>query len=146
MNTLLQTQYPAPAALLPHQPPMLLIDEILDFCPGKLLIATRRVREEEPFFQGHFPGNPILPGVILVEMMFQACGLYGRMDSPVGEGKSGRAIKITEASFRKEVVPGTVLNIHVYFQHKLMNFSVYKAEVLSGKELVANAIITATLS
>ena len=145
-DTLSPTRYPAPAALLPHQPPMLLIDEILDFCPGKSLTATRRVRAEEPFFQGHFPGNPILPGVILVEMMFQACGLFGRLDSPVAEGKSGRAIKITEASFRQEVSPGTELTIHVAFQHKLMHFSVYQAEVRSGKGLVANATITATIS
>ena len=148
METLLTTEYPAPAALLPHQPPMLLIDKILDYRPGVSLVASKVVRGEEPFFDGHFPGNPILPGVIMVEMMFQACGLYGRLDASQGQGagKSGRAIRITEASFRKEVSPGTELTILVYFKHKLMSFSVYDAEVRSGKDLVANATITATIS
>ena len=146
METLGKTGYPAPATLLRHRPPMLLIDAILDYRPGVSLVATKLVREDEYFFDGHFPGNPILPGVIMVEMMFQACGLYSRLENPVTKGKSGRAIKITDASFRQEVSPNTELTIYIYFKHKLMSFSIYDAEVRSVKELVANATITATVS
>lgn len=145
MESLSKAEYPTPITILPHRPPMLLIDKIVDYRPGVSLIASKLVREDEPFFDGHFPGHPILPGVIMVEMMFQACGLYGRMDSPV-KGKSGRAIKITDASFRQEVSPNTELTIYIFFKHKLMNFSVYDAEVRSAEELVANATITATIA
>ena len=146
METLVKTTYPKPSALLAHRPPMLLIDEILDYQSGISLTAAKRVEKDEIFFKGHFPDNPILPGVVMIEMMFQACGLYGRMDSSEALGKSGRAIKVTDASFSQEVSPDTDLTIHIRFKHKIMKFSVYEAVVRSEEGVAAKATITATIS
>ena len=69
-------------ALLPHQPPMRLIDEVVDVQPGEAAIARRRTHQDDFYFQGHFPGNPIVPAVILVEMLAQTGGLAAGAPRP----------------------------------------------------------------
>lgn len=142
--------FPKPAELLPHRSPILLIDQITDYVAGVSLTAAKHVGEDEPFFAGHFPGHPILPGVLLVEMMFQACGLFGRLEaeSSTADGeqnKSGRAIKINNASFHQEVRPDTHLTIFVEFKHKVMSFSTYDAKVTAGTVVVAKGTVTVSL-
>lgn len=149
---------PQPHELLPHRPPMLLIDELQAYEPGKSVTATTYVHPENPFFEGHFPGEPILPGVILVEMMFQTCGVFGRLeamhttpfiDSP-GETyrpKSGRAIKIDTLTFNKAVLPGDRLQITATFSHKLLNFSVFNARVeINGRGTAAKGTVTVLIN
>ena len=130
------TALPHPAELLPHRAPMLLLDTIQHYTPGESVTAATFVHPETIFFEGHFPGEPILPGVILVEMMFQTCGLFGRLeglqDAPSGEMKrikSGRAIKIDTLTFNEPVLPNDHLLITAVFSHKLLNFSVFNARV-----------------
>ncbi len=139
---------------------MLLVDEILDYLPGKSLTAGARVAADLPFFKGHFPGYPMLPGIVLVEMMFQTCGLFGRMEvmeqtgAPAGNGKPdpdkkifGRAIKIDKTTFTKPVFPDTNLRIEVEIRQKFMDFSVYDGKVYDEQnDVVAKGNITVHLS
>jgi 3-hydroxyacyl-[acyl-carrier-protein] dehydratase len=76
---MLTSTYPSPATLLPHRAPILQIEAIEDFVAGEFLSATKTILADNPFLAGHFPGYPIMPGVIIVEMLYQCCGLYLRM-------------------------------------------------------------------
>ena len=155
---LTSTKLPHPAELLPHRPPMLLLDEIQTYVPGESVTAATFVHPEMIFFEGHFPGEPILPGVILVEMMFQTCGLYGRLEainalpqegsaSDPYRPKSGRAIKIDSLSFSKAVLPNDHLLITSVFSHKLLNFSVFNARVeIIGRGTAAKGIVTVLIT
>lgn len=135
---------------------MLLVDEIQTYVPGESVTATTFVHPEMVFFEGHFPGEPILPGVILVEMMFQSCGLFGRLEGinaqaeTAGEAyrpKSGRAIKIDSLSFIKAVLPNDQVVITVVFSHKLLNFSVFNARVdIQGRGLAAKGMVTVLIN
>jgi len=144
--------FPHPGTLLPHGKPILQIDAITSYVPGNYLIAEKQIDGDNPFLEGHFPGYPLMPGVILIEMMFQACGLYGRMEerqfaAPGKEPvkKMGKAIKIDEAIFKMEVKPPSALTIKVVFVHKLLSFSIFKATIHSGEKLAASASITVHL-
>lgn len=146
-----------PEDLLPHRPPMLLIDRIVDFIPATSVLAETFVKPDTMFFQGHFPGEPILPGIVLVEMMFQACGVFGRLEalnavdlSAVQKDyrpKSGRAIKIDNMTFNKPVLPNDTLRIQAVFDHKMLNFSVFNARVdIDGRGLAAKGIVTVLIN
>lgn len=153
--------YPRPEMLLPHQAPMLLVDDIIQYKPGHTLTATSLAAAKWPFFRGHFPGYPMLPGVILIEMMFQTCGLFGRMeaageaallnaqDGPKKDRKKtfGRAIKVDKTTFLKPVFPDTFLEITVKFKKKFMDFSVYEGKVIDDAgDVVARGEVTVHLS
>jgi 3-hydroxyacyl-[acyl-carrier-protein] dehydratase len=152
------TTFPRPAELLPHRAPMLLLDEILDHTPGVSVTAATRILPDNPFFEGHFPGEPILPGVILVEMMFQTCGVFGRLDALHAESltgavptdyrpKSGRAIKIDTLTFSQAVRPDDRLRITATFSHKLLDFSVFRAQVeIEGRGMAAKGTVTVLIT
>ena len=95
---------------LPHRYPFLLVDRILDLDPGKSVVALKNVSVNEPFFQGHFPGVPVMPGVLILEAMGQAGGVLAYVSLP--ERLKGRLVYFTgidKARFRKPVVPGDQL-------------------------------------
>jgi 3-hydroxyacyl-[acyl-carrier-protein] dehydratase len=153
----LQVDRLRPQDLLPHRPPMLLIDQLVDYIPGESILAETFIKPDTMFFQGHFPGEPILPGVVLVEMMFQACGIFGRLEalnavevSDVSENyrpKSGRAIKIDKMTFNKPVLPNDTVRIQAVFDHKMLNFSVFKARVdIDGRGIAAKGIVTVLIN
>src|SRR5580658_11096288 len=98
---------------LPHRYPFLLIDRIVDFERGKRLVAIKNVTVNEPFFQGHFPGYPIMPGVLVIEAMAQAGALI--MLAEIEDRKTKLAVftGIEKAKFRKPVTPGDQLRIEV---------------------------------
>lgn len=100
--------------LLPHRHPMLLVDRVESIEPGQRIVAVKCVTANEPIFQGHFPGNPIFPGVLLVEAMAQTAGLLAAR-TPDGGGADGThsvaLLGIDGARFRKPVVPGDRLDI-----------------------------------
>ncbi|UZR96684.1 3-hydroxyacyl-ACP dehydratase FabZ family protein [Chondrinema litorale] len=156
MITETKIDYPKPETLLPHRPPFLLVDNIVDFKFGESLTANKEIGKDEIFFQGHFPGYPLLPGVILVEMMFQTCGLYGRLEAlNFGNSEqvqvpqkpaSGRAIKIKNVSFHKEIRPESKLQIEVKFKHKLMGFSEFDAKVICEGKVAAKGSVTVHIS
>jgi len=99
--------------LLPHRYPFLLIDRIVEFERAKRLVAIKNVTFNEPFFQGHFPGYPIMPGVLVIEAMAQAGGIIMMHEVPDREKKLVFFTGIERAKFRRPVTPGDQLRIEV---------------------------------
>ena len=99
--------------LLPHRYPFLLIDKVVEFEPQKRLVAIKNVTINEPFFQGHFPGYPIMPGVLVVEAMAQAGGIIMTEAMPDRDKKLVVFSGIERAKFRRPVVPGDQVRIEV---------------------------------
>ncbi|MGO9433596.1 MAG: 3-hydroxyacyl-ACP dehydratase FabZ [Terracidiphilus sp.] len=98
---------------LPHRYPFLLIDRIVEFEPTKRLVAIKNVTINEPFFQGHFPGYPIMPGVLVVEAMAQAGGIIMMAEMPDRHEKLVVFTGIERAKFRRPVTPGDQIRIEV---------------------------------
>jgi 3-hydroxyacyl-[acyl-carrier-protein] dehydratase len=98
---------------LPHRYPFLLIDRVVEFEPTKRLVAIKNVTINEPFFQGHFPDYPIMPGVLIVEAMAQAGGIIMMSETPDREKKLVVFTTIERAKFRRPVTPGDQLRIEV---------------------------------
>ncbi|MEA3389673.1 3-hydroxyacyl-ACP dehydratase FabZ [Sphingobium sp. CCH11-B1] len=101
-------------AALPHRYPMLLVDRVVSLVPNQSIHAVKAVSMNEPFFQGHFPGRPIMPGVLIVEAMAQAAGVLA-VDSMnlADSGKLVYFMSIDGAKFRSPVEPGCLLDLHV---------------------------------
>jgi beta-hydroxyacyl-ACP dehydratase FabZ len=99
--------------LLPHRYPFLLVDRVLEIDPGKRLVAIKNVTINEPFFNGHFPGAPVMPGVLIVEAMAQACGLLVAYNRPAAEREYLLFAGIDNVRFRQPVVPGDTLTLTV---------------------------------
>ena len=99
--------------LLPHRYPFLLIDKVVEFEPQKRLVAIKNVTINEPFFQGHFPGYPIMPGVLVVEAMAQAGGIIMTAAMPDRDKKLVVFSGIERAKFRRPIVPGDQVRIEV---------------------------------
>jgi len=131
--------------IIPHREPFLLIDEIVDFKEGKYVHAIKYVNEKENYFQGHFPGNPVLPGVLIIECMAQAsCFLsLSTVDNP--EDKLMLLSVIKSAKFFKKVIPGNILNLEVSLVKFKMNNALIKGiGTVNGKK-VAEAEWMATV-
>ena len=122
-------------ATIPHRPPFLFLDEVLAVSEQGLT-ARRTVRAEEPQFEGHYPGNPIMPGVLLCEAVFQAAAVYlvKRMEltGQSAEGKTPILARIGDARFKQRVVPGDVITIEVSFKETLSQFHFLTGKVLKG--------------
>jgi 3-hydroxyacyl-[acyl-carrier-protein] dehydratase len=101
--------------LLPHRPPFVLVDRVVEHEQGKRLVAWKCVSMGEPFFTGHFPGHPVMPGVLVLEAMAQAAALLAILDLPPEDVKSKVTylMGIDNARFRRTVVPGDRLEIEV---------------------------------
>lgn len=100
--------------LLPHRPPFLLVDRVVAFEPMKKLVGWKGVTMNEPFFAGHFPGSPVMPGVLILEALAQSCALLAMMSlGPDEAGKLTFLMSIDGAKFRRPVVPGDRLELHV---------------------------------
>jgi beta-hydroxyacyl-ACP dehydratase FabZ len=95
--------------LLPHRYPMLLVDRILEFEDGKRIVGLKNVSANEQFFQGHFPGNPVMPGVLIVEAMAQCCAVLFLKDIEDRDKKLFLFSGVDKARFRKPVIPGDQL-------------------------------------
>lgn len=102
--------------LLPHRYPLLLVDRVLDYQPGESLTALKNVTINEPFFQGHFPGHPIMPGVLILEALAQTTGLYA-FQSLRERGETDEYlylfVGLDKAKFRKQVIPGDQLEMTI---------------------------------
>jgi 3-hydroxyacyl-[acyl-carrier-protein] dehydratase len=99
--------------LLPHRPPFLLVDRVIAFEASKRLVALKGVTMNEPFFVGHFPGKPVMPGVLILEALAQAGALLALLSLPQDAGKLTYLMGIDAARFRRPVVPGDRLELHV---------------------------------
>jgi len=126
--------------LLPHRYPFLLIDRVVACQQGESLSAIKNVSINEPFFQGHFPGHPIMPGVLILEALAQATGLLAF--SSMGDAHKTKLyllVGIDKARFRGQVVPGDQLQLNVVLKRNIRGIGMYRCEALVDGEIVADA-------
>lgn len=99
--------------LLPHRYPFLLVDRIIEIDPGKKIVGLKNVTINEPFFPGHFPGHPVMPGVLIIEAMAQTAAILVYNSSDDNKGKITYFVGIDNTKFRKPVVPGDQLRLEL---------------------------------
>ncbi|MCD9086390.1 3-hydroxyacyl-ACP dehydratase FabZ [Stenotrophomonas sp. SY1] len=127
--------------LIPHRYPFLLVDKVVELdVEGKRIIAHKNVTINEPFFQGHFPGQPIMPGVLIIEALAQAGGVLTQLSlGRDAQSKLFYLVKVDNVRFMKQVVPGDVLELHVQVKRVIRNMAVYYGEAKVDGEVVAHA-------
>ena len=129
-------------ALLPHRYPFLLVDRVLELEPGQRILACKCVSINEPFFQGHFPGHPVMPGVLVIEALAQAGGILTQLSHQSGANdKLFYLVKIDAAKFSRMVVPGDRLELHVEIKRTIRNMALYQGVARVDGEQVACAEI-----
>ena len=130
--------------LIPHRYPMLLVDRIDQIIRGESAIGVKNVTFNEPFFQGHFPNNPVMPGVLIIEALAQTAGVVA-MDAVLKEGETSLIyfMSIQDARFRQPVVPGDRLHLHVLKVKERKNIWRFSAEAKVEGKTVAEANFTA---
>ena len=131
--------------VLPHRYPFILIDKVKIENLGINLIATKNITINEPFFQGHFPGQPVLPGVLTIEMMAQAGSflILSQVDNPLSKNMFFSAVE--KAKFKKPIIPGDKLEIHITLMKKKLQLCKFKGECFVKDSLVANADFSANI-
>src|SRR5467141_618171 len=131
--------------ILPHRPPFLMVDNILEIERLKRIVGLKSVSINESYFQGHFPGKPIMPGVLIIEGMAQTGGLLLLLEIPDRDKKLFYFAAIDEARFRRPVVPGDQLRMEVTVLKSRPNFSkVYGIASVNG-EIAAEATLRCML-
>lgn len=126
--------------LLPHRYPFLLVDRVVEFEAHKRIVAHKNVSINEPFFQGHFPGHPVMPGVLVIEALAQAGGVLTQLSrGTVADNKLFYLVKIDNARFSRMVVPGDVLELHVEIRRIIRTMTFYTCVARVGGEEVASA-------
>jgi 3-hydroxyacyl-[acyl-carrier-protein] dehydratase len=132
--------------LLPHRYPFLMIDRVEDIVLSESAVGLKNVTINEPFFQGHFPGQAVMPGVLIVEAMAQTAAAL--VMYTLGEDAHGKVVyfmSVDDARFRKPVVPGDTLRIHVTRLQNRRSVWKFKGEAKVGDTLVANATFSAMI-
>lgn len=128
-------------SLLPHRYPFILVDRVLDYKPFDYLIATKNVTINEPYFNGHFPGNPIMPGVLMLEALAQASAILSNLSRQPQEGYEFLYFfaGIDNAKFKQVVTPGDQLRLEVKFLGQKRDFWRMHGEVHVVDKLVCSA-------
>lgn len=134
--------------MIPHRYPFLLIDKVIDFVPNEKVVAIKNISVNEPMFVGHFPGHPIMPGVLIIEAMAQACAVCAIASlGAVFNGKPVYFTGLNDAKFRKPVIPGDILHIEASVARVRSLFWKFACRAFNAnKELVSEADINATIS
>jgi len=147
MTELLDYDVTKVMAVLPHRYPMLLVDRVEELVKDESIRAVKAVTINEGFFQGHFPGRPIMPGVMIVEALAQAAGVLA-MESfdMVGSGKLVYFMAIDGAKFRQPVEPGCLLSLNVKFEQKRARVCKFSGRAMIGDKLAAEASFTAMIA
>ena len=138
-------------AMLPHRYPFLLVDRVIACEPGKSLRALKNVSINEPYFQGHFPSHPVMPGVLILEAMAQAAGVLTQLSKPAsipGETESiFYLVKVDKARFSRIVAPGDQLILEVELKRTLRSMALYLCRALvDGKEVASAEMLCAQKS
>jgi 3-hydroxyacyl-[acyl-carrier-protein] dehydratase len=140
MDTLLDSR--AIQRLLPHRPPFLLVDRVTELVPRQRIVAVKQVTIGEPFFAGHFPGAPVMPGVLIIEAMAQAGAILALREFENRDEKLPLFTKIKEATFRQPVLPGDTLVLEVTALRTGSRVQRMRGEArVEGRGLVAEAEI-----
>lgn len=131
---------------LPHRYPMLLLDKLVDGRAFESATGIKNVTFNEPFFMGHFPGDPIMPGVMIIEAMAQSAAVLAiRSLGPWANGSSVYFMGVDEAKFRRPVRPGDQLRLEVALDRYRLGVWKYSGRAMVGGELAAEALLTAKL-
>jgi 3-hydroxyacyl-[acyl-carrier-protein] dehydratase len=134
-------------AALPHRYPMLLVDRVESLNPDKGIVAIKAVTINEPFFEGHFPARPIMPGVLIVEALAQAAGILAvEALGLAGSGKLVYFMAIENAKFRTPVEPGVLLRLEVEFVQKRASVCKFAGRASIEGKLAAEASFTAMIA
>src|SRR5258706_5612957 len=131
--------------LLPHRYPMLLVDRVLEIEEGKRIVGLKNVSANEQFFQGHFPGAPVMPGVLIVEAMAQCAAILGLLDLPDREKKLFLFGGVDKARFRRPVVPGAQLRLECVVLHRRSISVKIRGKATVDRQLVAEAELFSVL-
>ncbi len=133
--------------ILPHRYPFLLVDKILEMEMGKRIVGIKNVTMNEPFFQGHFPGRPIMPGVLIIEAMAQTGGVLALKSVPPEQVKNKVILfmSIDKAKFRKPVVPGDQLRFEIDVVRQRSNIMSLKAQAFVDGAVAAEAEMMAMI-
>jgi len=133
--------------LLPHRYPFLLVDRVVEIVPDVSVAALKNVTINEPFFQGHFPGHPVMPGVLIVEAMAQAAGLLTQLSRRMKGDKGSPLfylVKVDNARFSAPVVPGDQLRLEVSQKRLVRGMGLFVARSLvDGKEVASCELMCA---
>lgn len=132
-------------SVLPHRYPILLVDRVLEMEPGKRIVAMKNVSANELVFQGHFPGRPVMPGVLLVEGLAQAAGILLLHAVPDRQSKLLYFTGIERARFRRPVVPGDQLIYEVELLRARSTFAKLAGRALVDGRVCAEAVCTSTM-
>jgi len=132
--------------MLPHRYPFLLVDRVLDYTKGDRLTAIKNVTINEPFFPGHFPSRPVMPGVLVVEAIAQACGLltFVSEENLLTENGVFLFVGIDKARFKRQVEPGDQLRFEVKMVRKMRGIWMYQGNAFVGEELACSAELMCT--
>ena len=132
--------------MIPHRYPMLMIDRIVDLVPDQRATGIKNVTINEPFFQGHFPGAPLMPGVMIIEAMAQTAAVL--VVATLGAEREGSLVyfmSIDSARFRKPVTPGDVLRVHVEKERNRGNVWKFNGRAVVDGDVVAEATYAAMI-
>ncbi|MGN6705396.1 MAG: 3-hydroxyacyl-ACP dehydratase FabZ [Rhodanobacter sp.] len=136
--------------LLPHRYPFLLVDRVIEVVPDVSAVALKNVTINEPFFDGHFPGHPVMPGVLIIEAMAQAAGLLTQISRRM-KGDAGSPlfylVKVDNARFSAPVVPGDQLRLEVHLKRLVRGMGLFAARTtVDGKEVASCELMCAARS
>jgi 3-hydroxyacyl-[acyl-carrier-protein] dehydratase len=132
--------------MIPHRYPFLMIDRVVDVVPDRSATGIKNVTINEPYFQGHFPARPVMPGVLIIEAMAQTAGvLVMHTVGQIAEGKLVYFMSIDSARFRRPVVPGDVLRLEVQKERHRGHVWRFRGEAKVNGELMAEATYTAMI-
>ncbi|MCC6914164.1 MAG: 3-hydroxyacyl-ACP dehydratase FabZ [Rhodospirillaceae bacterium] len=132
--------------MIPHRYPFLMVDRLLDVVPGESAVGLKNVTANEPFFQGHFPGRPVMPGVLIIEAMAQTAAVI--VVASLGQSAEGKLVyfmSIENARFRKPVEPGDQLRLICRKERQRANVWRFTGEARVGDTVVAEAVYTAMI-
>ena len=129
---------------LPHRYPFLLVDGIESFTENQGIVGIKNVTINEPFFQGHFPGEPIMPGVLIIEAMAQVGGVFAHLNDGIGDDKVTYFTGIDKVKFRKPMRPGDVLRLELEFLKCRRGIYQFAGKAYVGETLVTQAELKAT--
>ncbi len=131
--------------VLPHRYPFLLVDKVVEFEPHKRIVAHKNVSINEPFFQGHFPGHPVMPGVLVIEALAQAGGILTQVSRDLcSSDRLFYLVKVDNVRFSRMVGPGDVLELHVEIKRVIRNMTLYACVArVDGNEVASAEVLCA---